>query len=112
MLFAIPLQRLRFLQRLIAMEALALIGGVLAVIQAGDRLVTLLDQIRPLFEAPTEVDSLINEITRLRAVFGDVETTIRDVSPSVILSHQERYTSIAQVIKQGNDVLLELQSCK
>lgn len=92
------------------MEALALIGGILAFIQTGDRLVTLLDQIRPLAEAPNEINSLINEITQLNTVFRDFETALEDVSSNSIPSHHERYANMAQTVEEGNNTLLKLQS--
>ncbi|KAK3388973.1 ankyrin repeat-containing domain protein, partial [Sordaria brevicollis] len=51
------------------MDPLSLIGGIIALVQAGNGLIKGFDKLRSLKEAPSDVAALANEVSELQSVF-------------------------------------------
>lgn len=88
------------------MEALGLIGGIIAVAQAGDRVIELLKKVRPLFDAPKNVDVLIDEISTFKSILADLQNVLNHTATLPI---QIGHANINGNIEQAQNVLGELE---
>lgn len=86
---------------------LSLIGSIIAVVQTGDRLVSLLDKIRPFFNAPKGLNLLINEISSFKEILIDLQTALDhdvDSIPAKLL------ISLGRHMEGGGKVLTDLET--
>lgn len=61
------------------MESLSILGGVVAVAQAGEGLSKLLRKLSEIKRIPNEIHALNNDITDLRPVLNDLVNAIRRI---------------------------------
>jgi len=90
------------------MDPLSITASVIAILQAGDRLTTLLGQIKPFFEAREEIDSLFNEVSELHLVLGNLRNTLTDPPSSEFLS-TNKVDTLHRLVKDGEATLLQLE---
>jgi hypothetical protein len=61
------------------MDPLSIVASIIAVIQAADRVGSLLSKLRCLSNAPLELHALVNEVSDMRIVLYDLRATLRDI---------------------------------
>lgn len=91
------------------MDPLSIAASIVALFQAGDRLSGLLAKLRPLLTAPEEVNALVNEVSDIKIVLGDLETSIRDLTESNSLP-EERAEHLHRIFNNLATVLLQLET--
>lgn len=69
--------------------------------QAADRVSSLLSKVKSLYDAPTEVYALINEVSDLKIVLEDLDTTVQEIRdwtsiPTDRIEHLDRSVRIAK----------------
>jgi hypothetical protein len=85
------------------MDPLSIVASVLAVAQAGDRLIQLVSKIRQFFNALEHVDALINELADLKFVLDTVHMAASNLP--------EGYsTGFEKALETCNRIILELES--
>ena len=85
-------------------DPLSITASVIAVLGAAEGVSKTLARIKSLRHAPTEVLALINEVSDLRIILGEVERyVIRDVSSPV-----EQLQTMSTLVERAMDSLLEL----
>ena len=60
-------------------DALSIAGGIIAILQATDRLGGLLRQLREYWKAPDLINALINEVSDIRVVIGEEQVIAEDL---------------------------------
>lgn len=86
---------------------LSLIGSIIAVVQTGDRLVSLLDNVRPFLNAPKGVNLLVNDISSFKDVLVDLQTAL-DYDIASILA--ELLINLNKHMQEGGKVLTDLET--
>jgi Fungal N-terminal domain of STAND proteins len=84
------------------MEVLGTVAGVIAVAQAGDRVIQLLSRIRLYFNALQEIDALILDVTDLRMVLSMMESAASNLPRSYLIG-------LGKVLNRCSQIVLELE---
>jgi hypothetical protein len=84
------------------MEVLGTAAGVIAVAQAGDRVIQLLSRIRLYFNALQEIDALILDVTDLRMVLTMMESAASNLPRSYLIG-------LGKVLNRCSQIVLELE---
>ena len=86
-------------------DPLSLAASVITVIGAADNVGKLLAKIQSMKDAPNELLALINEVSDLRLVLGDIEAY---TSNNVENSHPEQLRHIRHLLGRAKDKLQDL----
>jgi hypothetical protein len=71
-----------------------------------DRIIELLSKVRQLREAPSEVHALINELSDLKVVLGDLDMTAREIGNDILV---ERRTNLESTIENTRGKVFEVE---
>lgn len=92
------------------MDPISIIGLVassIAIVQAADRIGGLLGKLKPLFEAPREVEQLIKDVKSLKSLFVNVSEAAKEMDRSGILP-AEKLKTLKSFVDDAEDILNEL----
>ena len=93
-------------------DPLSITASIIAVIGAAEGVTKTLAKIRNIRNAPQELLSLINEVSDLRIIFGDVQKYLQNAQRSQSMprrsTHQEELHHMSILINRAKDKLLEL----
>ena len=89
-------------------DPLSIAASVITVVGTANGVGELLSRIKSLQHAPDELLALVNEVSDLRVVFGDIASTfLRDEKRSPTLKEQLQH--ISDLVDRAKDRLLELE---
>lgn len=88
-------------------EILSLVGSVIAVVQAGDRLLSLLDKVRPFFNAPKDINLLVSEVSSFKGILIDLQAVI-DHGASLV--PVQMTSNVNKNMQEGREILTELDT--
>jgi hypothetical protein len=92
------------------MEALAIIGGIVSIAQAGDQLTKLLTKVKPLFDAPLDVQNLINEVSDFTGVLSGLLNVLEKPDfPTPDSLPSERFCVLQRLVEEAITVLEDLR---
>ena len=93
-------------------DPLSITASIIAVIGVAEGVTKTLAKIRHIRNAPQELLSLINEISDLRIIFGDVQNYLQNAQRSQSTprrsTYQEELHHVSNLINRAKDKLLEL----
>ncbi|PVH76648.1 hypothetical protein DL98DRAFT_657250 [Cadophora sp. DSE1049] len=92
------------------MDPISIVGLVassIAIIQAADRIGGLLGKLKPLFEAPKEVEQLIKDVASLKSLIINVSEAAKEMDRSGILP-AEKIETLKSFVDEAEDILNEL----
>ncbi|KAK0113977.1 hypothetical protein ONS96_014824 [Cadophora gregata f. sp. sojae] len=84
-----------------------LVASTIAIVQAADRIGGLLGQLKPLFEAPREVEQLIKDVKSLKSLVVNVSEAAKEMDRSSILP-AEKIETLKSFVDEAEDILSEL----
>ena len=88
-------------------DPLSIIASVITVIGAAEGVSKMLSRLRRIKNAPNEILALINEVSDLTLILGDVERCFTDEGRRPRLS-QDHLRTLSTAINRARDKLLEL----
>lgn len=94
--------------RKLAMEALSVLGSIIAIAQAGDRLIDLIEKARPFIRASKEVDELRDEVLDLTGLLKDLDTCIRELHSSKSLP-PDQTEGLERLLKKAEKAVSALE---
>ena len=92
------------------MDPISIVGLVassIAILQAADRIGGLLGKLKPLFEAPKEVEQLIKDVKSLKSLIVNVSEAAKEMDPSGILP-AEKLETLKSFVDEAEDILNDL----
>lgn len=84
------------------MDPLSIVASVIAIAQAGDRLIQLMAKMRPYFKAFGEIDALIDELCDLKLVLDTAHIAVSNLPQGYI-------TGLAKALDTCNRAVLDLE---
>lgn len=92
------------------MDPISIIGLVassIAIVQAADRVGGLLGKLKPLLEAPREVEQLINDVKSLKTLINNVAEAAKELGGSGILP-SDKVGSLQESVDEAREILSDL----
>ncbi|KAH7383065.1 ankyrin repeat-containing domain protein [Cadophora sp. MPI-SDFR-AT-0126] len=89
------------------MDPMSIVASSIAIVQAADRIGGLLGKLKPLFEAPREVEQLIKDVASLKSLINDVSGAAKEMNRSGILP-AEKLETLKDFVDEAGDILNEL----
>ena len=90
------------------MDPLSILASCIAVTQGADRVAGLLAKCKTLVDAPTQVETLINDVTTLKSLICDLHDTCEAISQSAA-TPIEKTRLLQHLVEEGNLILLDLE---
>jgi hypothetical protein len=92
------------------MDPISVVGCIIGVAQAGDRLIGLLAKLKPAWTATRDVQMLIDELNDLGRVLEHLKYAVNHLPPSNSKALPlEVYESLLALVNGGGSVLMELE---
>jgi hypothetical protein len=92
------------------MDPLSVVASVLAVAQAGDKLIQLVSRIRLYSNAPEEIDALINEVSDLRLVLNTMHTTASNLPQAYVIGLGKGLDACSTIVLELERTLNDLST--
>lgn len=90
------------------MDPLSITAGVIAILQAVDRLAGLAGQLRELVDAPTEISALLSESADNKVLFKNLKELLDASNDQSVISTQTT-TVITALVEEGRNIILQLE---